>query len=369
VVLVGAAVGLYFLYAPSDIDKALERGEWVSILVVGVDDGHEGAPQADAIHVVGVGPESFCVFSFPRDTLVRRDGKWVPLYALYTPDLSALREAMSELLEKDVTYQISLGYSGFVELVNRVGGVDLDVDHHLVYVDQSQGLVIDIPEGHQHLDGETALKFVRYREDADEYGRIARQRQFLLALGEKLRRTGLRGMKALVQFALSRVETNLSLWDILSLWRRFRDRPDQGGFISVPGYPSEGGLKVDLVKLRKRMAACEEGKAFYTRDEVKLVVLNGVGVRFLAHRAKVWLEDRGFQVLRIGDAPSFAYTKTTIVDLKGDPKKVALVRDALSVAGPLEVAGEGEVEIKEFGSLPTGADVLVILGKGISFGG
>jgi len=68
-----------------------------------------------------------------------------------------------------------------------LGGVDIYVEKRLQYADRAAGLYIDIPKGLQHMDGETALKFVRFRHDAlGDIGRIKRQQQFMNALLQKI---------------------------------------------------------------------------------------------------------------------------------------------------------------------------------------
>ena len=91
-----------------------------------------------------------------------------------------------------------VGLEGFVKVINTLGGVDVDVLHPIVddaYPndvgnpnDQYAYSRLNIPAGPQHLDGETALQYVRSRHSdlTGDYGRSQRQQSVLLALEKKL---------------------------------------------------------------------------------------------------------------------------------------------------------------------------------------
>jgi len=59
---------------------------------------------------------------------------------------------------------------GFREIVDMFGGVDIYVPVRMKYDDPLQNLHIDIEKGMQHLNGEQAEGFVRFRQGYDENG-------------------------------------------------------------------------------------------------------------------------------------------------------------------------------------------------------
>lgn len=69
-------------------------------------------------------------------------------------------------------------------------GVEVDVPFHMEYTDiyDDPPLYIDIPQGRQLLDGEEALKFLRYRKgyDNQDLGRIEAQQQFIRSAAKSL---------------------------------------------------------------------------------------------------------------------------------------------------------------------------------------
>jgi LCP family protein required for cell wall assembly len=377
-VLVGVAVGLYFLYSTTEIERALNRGEWVHILFVGEDAVPDRGPEADAIALLGIspdpnGPVPYFFLSFPPNLLCYYEGEWKPLRDLYRRgDLTALIAAVEALAEVRVDRYVVVDYADFEALVDALGGVELVVEKNLSYVDQSQDLIIDIPAGKQLLDGRHALQYVRYREGEDEFGRLRRQQKFLWALVEKLRARGLGAAKALIKLLLDGgVDTDIDFLEALYLARRLWNVPlERKLFGLVPAQLSPEGYKPDFVGLRKILTGWAEEKRFYTRDEIVLVVLNGSGERFLARRAGVWLEGRGFRVVREGWADRRDYTQTVLVELTDDARKEELILEVLKLRAPsVEVVPAAEFPGTLPEPMPEGVDFVVILGKGFRLGG
>ena len=67
-----------------------------------------------------------------------------------------------------------------------LGGVDLYVDHNMNYEDPYANLKIHLQQGFQHLDGEKAGEYVRFRHDElGDIGRVQRQQKFFKALASE----------------------------------------------------------------------------------------------------------------------------------------------------------------------------------------
>ena len=52
--------------------------------------------------------------------------------------------------------------------MDAIGGVDIDVEKPMQYTDPydgEKGLVISLQPGKQHMDGTTAIQYVRYRDE------------------------------------------------------------------------------------------------------------------------------------------------------------------------------------------------------------
>jgi LCP family protein required for cell wall assembly len=122
-----------------------------------------------------------------------------------------------------------VGLRGFVNIINTLGGVDINVAHPMVESDFPDDIDpyaspyavrrFFIPAGPQHLDGITALEYVRARH-ADligDFGRSERQQQVVLQVKQKLARTDLGEFPNLIQDVKGQMQTDLSPIDILSL--------------------------------------------------------------------------------------------------------------------------------------------------------
>ena len=366
VVLIGVAVALFFLYSQTDVERALRRGEWVHVLVIGVDNGAQGAPQADLVGVASLSPEGRAVWlSLPRDlSLPQGEGTWAPLYAVYSEQgQEGVKQGLAHLLEIQIPYVVEVDFEAFSELVDLVGGVDIAVEAHLVYVDQSQDLYIDIPAGPQHLDGRRALDYIRYRGPEGEPDRIRRAHKFLHALLENLRGLPWSRWRALAQVAMEHVSTNLNLWESLALAGHVRELKEGDlTFAELPNLVFSGERRPDIVRTRQLVAALYEGRRYLTRDQVDVVVLNGAGAPFLAHRTEVWLLERGFTVVGIGNADRFNYTRSLVLVKPETKGKAELLTQVLP--SEIELQDADAFGVDRLGGWPEGADVVLILGEG-----
>ena len=88
---------------------------------------------------------------------------------------------------------MEVNLKAFVKLVDEIGGVDFEVPLNMNYDDPYQDLHIHLKKGMQHLDGQNALKVVRFRHNNDgsgygteDIGRIGTQQAFLKAVFQKM---------------------------------------------------------------------------------------------------------------------------------------------------------------------------------------
>lgn len=121
--------------------------------------------------------------SIPRDTLAAPDGykrqKINAFHLLGGPELS--KAAVESLIPVQIDRVVVLNYNAFQEMIDLVGGVDVVVPKKMDYDDVRGHLHIHLKPGPQHLDGEDAVGFVRFRHSDDDFHRQGRQKEFLLA--------------------------------------------------------------------------------------------------------------------------------------------------------------------------------------------
>lgn len=89
-----------------------------------------------------------------------------------------------------IDHYVVLDFTGFMTLIDALGGITLDVPQTLTATvlpaDNAGGYEYTFLAGRQHLSGELALAYSRFRYDAEgDFGRIARQQQVALAARDK----------------------------------------------------------------------------------------------------------------------------------------------------------------------------------------
>jgi len=200
-----------------------ERKEnFYTILVSGVDNENGGsdtnillAVDATAGYIYGI--------SIPRDTKAVINGKAQKINAAYNiGGMELMAEVVSDQLGIPVDYTVLVDLQGFVALVDAIGGVDFNVPVDMDYDDPIQDLSIHLSKGMQHLNGEDALKVVRFRHNNDgtgygseDIGRMQTQQNFLKAVAKQtLTVSNLNKIDDFVKIFQSYVETDLTLGNL-----------------------------------------------------------------------------------------------------------------------------------------------------------
>ncbi|MFZ5814655.1 MAG: LCP family protein [Bacillota bacterium] len=224
----------------------VERAEPVYLLLLGVDERKDDVGRSDTVILVRLGraPEQIDVVSIPRDTRITLNGGRAKLNAAY-PDGGAERvtEVVAELLEVPRPYYVKINLQAFEQLIDQLGGVEITVDRSYHYEDPYQNLVIDIPEGRQVMDGQTALKFVRLRYDGvtnDDIARIARQQQFMQAVQAKFAEPSswLR-IPTLIATMKEQIATDVPEQDQLPLAQALFGARHSLNLMTLPGLPDD----------------------------------------------------------------------------------------------------------------------------------
>jgi LCP family protein required for cell wall assembly len=95
------------------------------------------------------------------------------------PGIEATRDAAEGVLGLTLQYYVLIDMQGFADLVDALGGVDINVKEKLpIGGDENlNGVVGWIYPGKQHMNGYTAQWYARSRHGTSDYDRMARQRQ------------------------------------------------------------------------------------------------------------------------------------------------------------------------------------------------
>lgn len=205
----------------------------ITMLLLGTDYRPEtGTHLSDVMMVIAMNPDTktATVVSLPRDTKLELDGyKTNKINAFYPNFLAAekktgipatqeMKTMMGKFFDIHIDYVTVLNFQGFRDVVDALGGVDVNVDADMCYRDTADGTNINLKQGAQHLNGEDALGFVRYRKSnckprtkgSDDFDRNRRQNEVLHALIDQAKSlNGVMGAGKVIESVGKNMETDL----------------------------------------------------------------------------------------------------------------------------------------------------------------
>ena len=251
VFILSGMVGAFFANAlidnKSDYKENEQKGLLVArdkatVMIMGVDERADDVGRSDTLMIATLDPEKnqAAILSVPRDTRVKISGhgfdKINAAYAYGGRQLT--QKTIENLLNTHIDHYIKINIHGFTKIIDALGGIDIDVEKRMYYEDpwdDDGGLYIDLQPGMQHMDGKTAITYVRYRDEEGDIGRIKRQQNFMKAVMDKLvSPTIIPKLPSIVSAVSDSVETDMSVSEILS-------------FIGTLQEAKNNGLKSDMI--------------------------------------------------------------------------------------------------------------------------
>lgn len=205
-----------------------ESTDRINILLLGGDSRKKDEiHSADSLMIVSIDPatKKMKLLSILRDTYVNIPGYGEDRISrtITMGGSSMAMRTVEEWAGIPIQYYVYMNLPGFINLIDVIGGVDIEVEKNMNYVDSNDDLTsmyqIHLKKGYQHLDGIKALQYVRFRHDAmSDFARTERQRKFLKAVvKELLNTTTVKELPKLIHAIESYIETNLSADDIVKL--------------------------------------------------------------------------------------------------------------------------------------------------------
>lgn len=252
IILVALIGGLiYYLYTNDNEDAAptvtTQQSNAINIMIMGVDRRADDVGRSDTLMVLTYNPadKKASLLSLPRDTRVHIEkndyDKINHAYAYGGHELT--KKTVEAFLNVPMDYYVMIDIHAFEKIIDAVGGVDIDVEKRMYYEDpwdDDGGLVIDLYPGKQHMDGKTAIQYVRYRDGEGDIGRITRQQKFIKAfMSQIISPSILPKLPEIIQNISSAIQTDMPIDKMISL---MTDLPtvQQNGLNStmVPGKPA-----------------------------------------------------------------------------------------------------------------------------------
>jgi polyisoprenyl-teichoic acid--peptidoglycan teichoic acid transferase len=330
--------------------------ERVTMLVLGVDiRPDEPIGRSDTMLVLSFDPgtDTTGMISLARDLLVPIpgiEGKAKINTANFFGDTNKYpgggpelaRKTVENFLGYPVDYWLRLNFDGFREIIDQIGGVDIDVAQPIndpLYPDNNYGYdPLYIPAGHIHMDGTLALKYARTRHADSDYGRARRQQQVVKTVEDKLKEPSTLAMllprlPVLMKTLRKSVQTNMPLDKALALAGTLA-RAGQGAVKSTViddkmgtngSDPTWGWVLIpDMPKVRAAAASVLDNNAVakveplalpspVAEERARIAVLNGTQQKNLAGSVAGKLAGEGYNVVGTGDADRNDYAQTWLI--------------------------------------------------------
>ncbi len=365
--------------------------------------------QTDIVVRVDLQNHKITMVSIPRDM-------WIPsdtgaccykldeisgneTYGPSTPKLNGFAHTVVTI-EDDFGIPISayawVGLQGFVNVINTLGGVDVDVLHPIV--DDAYPKDLDpngdpyayqrlyIPAGPQHLDGEQALDYVRSRHSdlTGDFGRSARQQSVLVALKKKLDSAAiLDNLDELATDLQNDVITSLTIPQVLSLATFAKGLQNSDFVQKVLSEPTYGYSAVvdgkDVIEPNWQAISTTVKQIFtdsappvvnlhnisatdtstVATEAARIMIENGSTTSGVATQLATDLKADGFDIVQVTNAANDNYLTTQIEEF--ETKSGA----SPPFSGTCQVLGKmlGVIYQVADQSPPAGVDIVIIIGN------
>lgn len=163
------------------------------------------------------------MMSIPRDTSIVSNPTMSSVYKINymynSKGTMALVNKVENMLDVNIDYYLIFDATMLKDMVDAIGGVEIDVPIRMKYDDGSQNLHIDLQPGKQILNGEQAEGFVRFRHNNDmtvgyplgDVQRTEVQQDFIKAfISQVLSAKNISKIPDLINIALRNTETNVT---------------------------------------------------------------------------------------------------------------------------------------------------------------
>ncbi|HEY5388875.1 MAG TPA: LCP family protein [Thermoleophilia bacterium] len=323
-------------------------GKAMNILLIGADHAGPGDPgRSDSQILVRLDPQtkSISMLSVPRDLRVDIAGvgynKMNAAFSYGGPALAV--KTFSQVTGLPIQHFVQVDFNGFWHVVQTLGGIYIPIDHRYYFEDNGITSISLLP-GYQLVDGNQALRFVRFRHDRNgDFGRMQRQQLFLKEMQRQSGRWSKDWRKVL---ALIKAITKQTTSDIDSLKRlqplielifqvntsRFYTVHIEGSTPMIDGVsyvvPTQAQIDQAVAQFTHPVQAPVAIKGVkLTKKMYPVTVYNGSGVPGASTNVANQLAALGYRAAAGTDAPEF-------------PGKVTVVYAPKSLAAPAQLVGD-----------------------------
>ncbi len=236
-----------------------------TILLMGVDSKAEGLDASssfngDTLMLITFNPKTLnaTMFSIPRDTYVPiacNNNRYAKINSSAAYGTNCVIQTVQQLTGINVDYYVKINFKGVVDLVEALGGIDVDVEAptYAAYAKTYNGRICEqnslrqkgdkricIDPGMQHLNGEMSLAYARCRHAylLSDIARNKHQQQIIEAIAKKLASpSSILNIEELLGAVTNNLATNMSKNQILSFYEVMKEMISKsfgdGDFLSI----------------------------------------------------------------------------------------------------------------------------------------
>lgn len=226
-----------------------------NILILGIDSnqGSSSDPfrnaRSDSMILVTINPltKTANAISIPRDSKVyiadnHGIDKINAAHSYGGPELVV--KTVEQTFGVKINHYIDVDYAAVRKLVKALGGVYINVEKRMRYVDHAARLNIDLYPGYQLLNAKQAEGYLRFRHDAvGDIGRMRRQQWFVNGVLKKLQSPEIiPKIPQLIQLLSKHIKTDMNFYELsqLATYSKIINL-DEIQTSTLPGKPSKFG--------------------------------------------------------------------------------------------------------------------------------
>jgi LCP family protein required for cell wall assembly len=345
---------------PSPVPTRVSPEDVTHILLIGGDTDYVLDMNTDVMIVVAVNraTRQVSMISIPRDLWV-----YIPTYGWSRINVAhrigargkypgggpaLLARTINETLGIPIDHWVRISHKGFAGVVDELGGVDMIVPCgiNLRYKPPTseEEQEMWLTPGVYHMDGDTALRYVRTRRGTTDFDRSRRQQQFLKAVWNQFKSADLLPRIPGLWAALSdSFKTDLNLGDILALAPTALDlQPERIrslyiGYNQLEPYTTPEGWRVQLpipervAQVVSRLYSTGSAQDAVANEKARVLLWNGTAQPQLALIAADDLSWQGLKIVETGPADRTDYARTQVTVYSEKPAALAMIVDRLGV--------------------------------------
>lgn len=313
--VLAAAAGTFFAFHDRIANRVAQAtaqqafgSDILNVLLLGYQEDEGNSDTVLVAHLDTV-RRSATLVSIPRDSWVEipGHGHWKINAAIGYGGPALTARIVSKIIGAPIDATIALQPEAAKQVVDAMGGLNVNVDETMNYDDNAGDLHIHLHKGEQYLTGSQVVEYIRFRHDAEsDWGRVRRQQQVLKGILRQLS-SPLTWAKLprVLTIASKNIKTSLTQAQIAALLQIYRGVPDDN--VRTFTMPACDGWVGDasVVFLNERWARLI-GRLLFSKTEPpegEVVVANATGDGDLDKTVVAALRGGGWDVPTFIDQP------------------------------------------------------------------